>query len=98
EDLKGFAAFALSFAALILIRAVHNAFFRRYGLQDRTTIVLTACLLFGVLFYVYPLKFIVEGIAQSVFHLGTGRIAVSTLGELAMLFVLYSGGFVALFL
>jgi uncharacterized membrane protein len=32
--LKGFVAFGLSFAALILIWAVHNGFFRRYGLSS----------------------------------------------------------------
>ncbi len=56
DDLMGFFAFALSFMALMLIWSVHNAFFRRYGLQDGWTVFINACLLFVILFYVYPLK------------------------------------------
>jgi hypothetical protein len=36
----------------------HYVFFRRYGLQDYLTMHLSAVLLFVVLFYVYPLKFL----------------------------------------
>ena len=97
-DLKGFAAFGLSFAALVLIWAVHNAFFRRYGLQDRTTVAINACLLFVVLFYVYPLKFVAEGLAASVFRLQTDAgVRINSWGELSTVFVLYSAGFVAVF-
>jgi hypothetical protein len=38
----------------------HYYFFRYYGLEDITTIVLNTLLLFLVLFYVYPLKFLVS--------------------------------------
>ena len=98
SDLKGFAAFGLSFAALILIWAVHNAFFRRYGLQDHMTVALNACLLFVVLFYVYPLKFVAEGLVSSIFHLrATEDVRISSADELGTVFVLYSAGFVAVF-
>lgn len=96
-ELKGFAAFGVSFGALVLIWSVHNAFFRRYGLQDRTTVILNACLLFVVLFYVYPLKFLVESFIGSVFGLQTAAVEISSLRELSLLFMLYSGGFVAVF-
>ncbi|MBP1644195.1 MAG: putative integral rane protein, partial [Acidobacteria bacterium] len=56
--LAGFAPFTLSFGALILIWSVHRALFRRFPMADRTTVVLNSCLLFVVLFYVYPLKFL----------------------------------------
>ena len=36
----------------------HNLFFRRYGLQDAWTTFLNCVLLFVVLFYVFPLKFL----------------------------------------
>jgi uncharacterized membrane protein len=98
--LSGFAAFALSFGALILIWGVHNGFFRRYGLQDAWTTFLNACLLFVVLFYTYPLKFVASGFARSVFRIddasGGSRLIGST-REMATLFMLYSGGFVAIF-
>jgi hypothetical protein len=37
-DLSGFGAFAVGFAALVLIWTVHTAYFRRYGLQDGWTV------------------------------------------------------------
>src|SRR4026207_1567667 len=62
EDLiklmAGFIPFGASFALLVRISYGHNVFFRRYGLQDPVTTALNAVLLFVVLFYVYPLKFL----------------------------------------
>ena len=56
----GFLSFACCFALLLWIWWEHNAFFRRYGLQDGVTTVLNGGLLFVVLFYVYPLKFMFD--------------------------------------
>ena len=56
----GFLSFACCFALLLWIWWEHNAFFRRYGLQDGVTAVLNGGLLFVVLFYVYPLKFMFD--------------------------------------
>src|SRR5207248_6307362 len=56
--MRGFPAFALTFAALMVVWARHYYFFRYYGLDDSATIVLKTMLLFVVLFYVYPLKFL----------------------------------------
>jgi uncharacterized membrane protein len=56
--MNGFGAFAISFGLLFLVWYNQHKFFRRYGLQDTVTIVLNAVLLFVVLFYVYPLKFL----------------------------------------
>ncbi len=95
-ELKGFVAFAISFAALILIWTVHHAFFRRYAISDGLTVFLNASLLFVILFYVYPLKFVADGIAAMLFGITTDT-KVATLDDLAQLFMLYSGGFVAVF-
>lgn len=46
-----------AFALMCWIWAEHNSFFRQFGLQDGTTIVLNSALLFLVVFYTYPLKF-----------------------------------------
>lgn len=102
-NLYGFAAFALSFTALVGIWVVHNAFFRRYPLEDATTIVLNSVLLFVVIYFVYPLKFLTVVFAQNVLGIGTGvagipSVQVATLQELGSLFVLYSLGFAAVFL
>ena len=46
------------FAALILVWSYHYRLFSRFDLEDLWTIVLNSVLLFLVLFYVYPLKFL----------------------------------------
>jgi uncharacterized membrane protein len=56
--MKGFFAFAICFTMLIQVWYYHYIYSRRYGLQTTYTIVLNAILLFVVLFYVYPLKFL----------------------------------------
>jgi uncharacterized membrane protein len=54
----GFFPFAVCFFFLILIWMAHFRFFRRYGLHDLKTIWINSALLFSVLFYVYPVKFL----------------------------------------
>src|SRR6201993_2479084 len=56
--MRGFPAFAVCFLLLALIWNGHYKFCRRYGLDDGTARFLTCVLLFLVLFYVYPLKFL----------------------------------------
>jgi hypothetical protein len=58
ETMHGFGAFLVSFVLLFFVWFNQYKFFRRYGLGDNTTVVLNAALLFVVLFYVYPLKFL----------------------------------------
>src|SRR6266852_3724958 len=57
QTMRGFGAFAISFTLLFMIWFNQYKFFRRYGLQDNITVCLNSALLFVVLFYVYPLKF-----------------------------------------
>jgi hypothetical protein len=60
--------------------------------------VLNSGLLFVVLFYVYPLKFVALGIATSLFGIGReSATRIATLDELAHVFVLYGFGFTAIF-
>ncbi len=56
--MRGFLAFAITFAMLFHCWHTQYRFFRRYGLDDNFTVWMTALLLFVVLFYVYPLKFV----------------------------------------
>lgn len=86
--MKGFPAFAICFAMLVWIWHEHHKFFRRYDLRDEVTIAMNAVLLFIVLFYTYPLKFI--------FSLLTGAIARG--GDATKLFLIYGGGFAGVFL
>jgi hypothetical protein len=56
--IRAFPAFAVCFALLFQVWWRHYRFFRNYDLEDGTVIALTGLLLFVVLFYVYPLKFL----------------------------------------
>ena len=58
ETMNGFVAFALAFALLLRIWFLQYQWFRRYGLEDGFVITLNGALLFVVLFFVYPLKFL----------------------------------------
>src|SRR6266481_3767557 len=58
ETMSGFLAFAACFAILAMIWNDHYNFCRRFGLQDGFVRFLTSTLLFIVLLYVYPLKFL----------------------------------------
>ena len=55
--MRGFVTFGVCFAQLVMVWHLHATFFRRYGLHDQTTVVLNLILLFVVVFYIYPLKF-----------------------------------------
>jgi uncharacterized membrane protein len=56
--MHGFIAFGACFALLANLWHEHYRYFRRYGLQNSWVVFLKCVLLFFVLFYVYPLKFI----------------------------------------
>lgn len=58
ELLWGFPGFAAAFAMLLMIWSMHYMFFRRYALEDGWTTTLNAGLLFLILFFVYPLKYL----------------------------------------
>lgn len=51
-------AIAICFALLLMIWHIHFVFFRRYDLEDSLTIFLNAVLMFLVMAFVYPLKFL----------------------------------------
>ncbi|MEZ5961571.1 MAG: TMEM175 family protein [Hyphomonadaceae bacterium] len=58
ELLWGFPGFAAAFAMLLMIWNMHYIFFRRYALEDGWTTTLNSGLLFLILFFVYPLKYL----------------------------------------
>ncbi len=83
-----FPAFAVCFALLFNLWYHHYRFFRRYALQTPQTILITAFLLFFVLFYVYPLKFL---FSLLLIH-GGPDIAPE---QARLLFVVYGLGYLA---
>jgi uncharacterized membrane protein len=97
DTLRGFPAFAVCFALLASIWNTHFKFCRRYGLDDGTTRFLTCVLLFIVLLYVYPLKFL---FTLSINDLIFGRTAVAPMirsSEVSTLLCIYSFGFAGVY-
>jgi uncharacterized membrane protein len=94
--MRGFVPFAACFAQLVMIWRGHYIFSRRYGLEDRYTVFLNAVLLFVVLFYVYPLKFVFTAIFNQI--LGAGDVGISTLSQASVVMRIYAAGFAAVFL
>lgn len=58
ETMLGTIPFIGSFTLLFALWRAQFEFFRRYGLEDKHTVRLTGLLLMGVLFAVYPVKFL----------------------------------------
>jgi len=104
NTLRGLPAFAASFALLFLVWLNQYRFFRRYGLEDAVTILLNAILLFVILFFVYPLKFVfqlVVGIALGPQWVpGSGRAGVVIVGpgQGPVMMMVFGAGYVAVFL
>ena len=106
STMSGFGAFAISFALLFLVWYNQHKFFRRYGLQDTTTTLLNAVLLFVVLFYVYPLKFLFTFLVSK-FTGGHGEIRLpngnvesmlDSESQMGSLMLIFGIGYFAIFL
>jgi uncharacterized protein (DUF983 family) len=99
--MRGFFAFAISGWLLYSVWFDHYIFFRRYGLQDSVTMHLSSVLLFVVLFYVYPLKFLFTALMDELLGIST-QVGSSTgdvvetirAGQWPLLIVLFGVGFV----
>lgn len=99
-------AFLCSFAILLMVWYFHYQFHRRFGLEDFVTVLLNSALLFVMLLYVFPLKFL----WSTVFDLMRGRVPVTgrtpdgkpiyafERGQVDDLMLIYGGGFVVIFL
>ncbi len=100
--MRGFFAFAVCFALLFSVWHDHYKFFRRYGLRDTYTVSLNAVLLFIVLFYVYPLKFLFTMLVDQLLGFGdrvrlpNGSVVQAIEpAQWPLLMVIYGAGFVA---
>ncbi|HUS19181.1 MAG TPA: TMEM175 family protein [Terriglobales bacterium] len=102
--MKGFGAFAICFALLAMVWHHHVKFFRRYGLQTLWASILNCALLFVVLFYVYPLKFLFTFLVGSFTggrllpHGPVNAPMLQAQHEVTTLMVIYGLGFAAVFL
>jgi uncharacterized membrane protein len=98
--MRGFVAFGASFAVLIMIWYEHYKFFRRYGLEDLWIITLNSMLLFVVVLYIYPLKFMFSAVIGQIFGLraADGPKVPLAWGDAPGLMTLYSLSISAVFL
>jgi uncharacterized membrane protein len=102
DAMRAFPAFALTFAMLMVVWARHYYFFRYYGLDDVATIVLNTLLLFVVVFYVYPLKFLftvwlapLTGMQMRFTDPNGAMHLVLAYGDTRGLMIIYDSGYVA---
>ncbi len=96
--LAGFPAFAVTFTVIGWVWFEHYLLFRRYDLEDGLTVAVNSALLFIVVFYAYPMKFMFTRlITGSMLGLGPGIADGMTVANARLLMAVYSGGFVALF-
>src|SRR5438309_8614146 len=91
ETVRGVLPFGFCFLIFIGLWLAHHEFFRRYGLQDKTTMALNIILLFLILFYVYPLKFMFVLMAKGIY----GHRVSMPIEQARILFTVYGIGFAA---
>lgn len=97
---RGAISIALCFALILLIWRTHYIFFRRYGLDDGWVTALNALLLFLVLIYIYPLKFMTDFVVNYFtggFESIDAVTAVLTLPQVPVLYAIYGGFFGAVY-
>jgi len=101
ETLSGFLPFAATFAVVAWIWFAHYSFFQRFALQDNLTVFLNLVLLFVVLFFAYPLKFVLTRVVGGFTGVGMpasgSGMGLMTPLDGRLLMVAYSFGFVAVF-
>jgi len=90
QVLRGVLPFAFCFFIFIVIWFEDHDFYKRYALHDRPTMILNTILLFVVLFYVYPLKYV------SIRMVHGGHDDMPPDGEV-LLYTVYGIGFAAVF-
>ncbi len=88
-DWLRFLSFAISFFALLGVWSVHYNFFRRTKYMDNWIIAVNSILLFLVLYYIFPIKSLIQA--------WTGSLTLNG-DEFSSLFQLYSLGFLLIFL
>jgi uncharacterized membrane protein len=88
DAMQGFPAFGICFALLAVVWYEHYRYFRRYALENSVAVILNCALLFCVLLYVYPLKFMFAAVT---------RHATFTEPQIRMLFTIFGAGFSAVF-
>src|SRR5881227_2213416 len=101
--MRGFGAFVITFLILARLWYAQFTFFRRYALEDKVTVTLNLVLLFTVLFFVYPLKFLFTNMLVHPMLKGTIQTAhgierVVLPQHRPFIFLVFGAGFASVFL
>jgi uncharacterized membrane protein len=95
--MRGFLAFAICFTLLMMIWYEQHVFFRRYALDDVWTVTLNCILIFVVLFYVYPLKFLFSLWFGDMIYGPTKNPFAIREAQIPQLFIVYGVGFLVIY-
>lgn len=105
ETMRGFVPFVFTFGVLYSLWHKQFIFFRRFGIEDTTTVILNGALLLFVLFFVFPFKFLIGVIVNRALGLGKtivladGRVEpVVQTAHWPMIFAIYGFGLAGMFL
>ena len=72
--MKGFLGFALCFCLISYVWYQHYIYFRRYGVSNVIVIVINFTLLFIIMFFIYPLKFLANLLVYQFFEISPIKI------------------------
>jgi len=98
QVMKGLPVFAVTFAILLMMWQEHHNLFKRFPSSDGPTIWLNGALLFVVLSYIYPLKFLFSGIVGPAgMRFGQSPTFIR-FEQMMTLMLVYGAGFAAIFL
>ncbi len=104
STVAGSIGFACAFALLFIFWHEHYKFFRRYGLENNTVLWLNAALLFVILYFVYPLKFlffylvkVMNGGARTVMMPDGSIVAAIENHQWPSLMIMYGSAFITIY-
>ena len=98
QVMKGLPVFAVTFAILLMMWQEHHDLFKRFPCSDGPTIWLNGALLFVVLSYIYPLKFLFSGIVGPAGMRFGQNTTFIRFDQTVTLMLVYGTGFAAIFL
>lgn len=97
SGIKSIPALTMSFFVLMLFWLTHREWSRRYGIESKSTILISVSLVFALLIYVYPLRLLFEAMFNA---LSSGFLpfsfALNTREEVRVFFAFYSSGFLVM--
>lgn len=96
-------SFVLAATLLMVFWNAHHRWSRRYGLDDSATIILSCLLVFTVLVFVYPLRFMMSALVSgtaSMMGLSIGQdmrsLGITGAHDANQMFVIYGAGFMTM--